>query len=91
MFLTILFGFEVHLVPTLRLNVNTFNSDYDTTLTVVTGSPGNFTVIACNDDAQGGSQSQVIINVSAGVTYYFMVEPKAPGGGNLEFNAQEYC
>ncbi len=73
----------------LVFEANTFGSDYDTILTVVTGSPGNFTVIACNDDAQGGSQSQVIINVSAGVTYYFMVGSKAPGGGTLEFNAQE--
>jgi hypothetical protein len=71
------------------LEANTFGSDYDTTLTVVTGSPGSFTVIAYNDDAQAGLQSQVIINVSAGVTYYFMVGSKVPGGGNLVFNAQE--
>ena len=58
------------------LEADTFGSDYDTILTVVTGSPGSFTLVACNDDSGvSGSenQSQVIFNAVAGETYYFMV------------------
>ena len=74
----------------LEIEANTFGSGYNTTLTVVTGSPGSFTLIACNDDSGiSGSevQSQVTFNATAGVTYYFMVGSKATGGGNLVFNA----
>ena len=69
------------------IHANTFGSDYDTTLSAYTGSPGNLTQIACNDDAGGDFQSQVIIPVTAGVTYYFMPGAYASGlGGNLVFN-----
>ena len=73
------------------LEVNTFGSDYDTTLTVITGSPGNCTVIVCNDDSgiSGNElQSQVTFNAYAGTTYYFMVGSKGSGGGNLVFNVK---
>ncbi len=54
------------------LRAHTFGSDYDTTLSVYTGSPGNLSQIACNDDALG-LQSQVVFTATAGETYYFMV------------------
>jgi hypothetical protein len=69
------------------INANTAGSDYDTTLSAYTGSLGNLTQIACNDDASGTFQSQVIIPVTAGVTYYFMAGSYFGGpGSNLIFN-----
>ena len=63
---------------------STFGSDYDTTLSAYSGSPGALSQIACNDDAGGGVQSQVGFNAAAGVTYYLMVGAYSSGaGGNL--------
>jgi hypothetical protein len=68
------------------INANTAGSDYDTVLSAYTGSPGTLTEIACNDDFFS-PQSQVIIPVTAGVMYYFMVGSYFGGpGGNLVFN-----
>ncbi len=49
--------------------VDTGSSDYDTVLAIWTGTEGALTNIACNDD-YNGTQSQVLINGAAGVTYY---------------------
>jgi hypothetical protein len=59
--------------------VDTFGSNYDTVLSAWTGSPGSLTQVACNDDT-GGQQSQVVFNVTAGATYYFMVSTGGSGG-----------
>jgi hypothetical protein len=68
------------------INANTFGSDYDTTPSVYTGSPGTLTEIACSDDATS-TASRVVIPLTAGVTYYFMVGSFFGGpGGNLVFN-----
>jgi hypothetical protein len=56
----------------MRLEANTFGSNYDTTLSVYTGSRGALTQVACNDDANGTLQSRVRFDASAGTTYYFM-------------------
>ena len=74
------------------VEANTFGSDYDTTLIVVTGSPGNFTVIACNNNSGvSGSelQSHVTFNAVAGETYYFMIGSNGSDGGSLVFNAND--
>jgi hypothetical protein len=74
------------------IEANTFGSDYDTTLTVVAGSPNSFSQIACNDDSGISSsrvQSKVTFNGVAGEQYYFMVGSKRAGGGNLVFNVKE--
>src|ERR1700752_430285 len=69
----------------MDVQVNTYGSDYDTTLSVYTGSQGNLTQIACNDDA-GSLQSAVNFTAHASETYYFMVGAFASGpGGNLAF------
>lgn len=71
-----------------RIESKTFGSDYDTTLSVYTGSRGNLTQIACNDDA-GSVQSRVVFDAVAGQTYFFMIGAYASGpGGNLEFTVQ---
>lgn len=73
-----------------RLLADTFRSDYDTTLSVYTGSPGSLTQIACNDDAGGSLQSAVQFDAESGTTYFFMIGAFASGsGGNLIFNVDE--
>ena len=73
-------------------DVNTFGSDYDTTLAAYTESAGTFTEVVCNDDA-GSYQSQVLVPLTGGTTYYFMVGAyyaNMEGGvGNLVFNVSE--
>lgn len=69
---------------TWQISANTFGSDYATTFSVWTGSPGGFTSVAC-------ASSQVNFNAIGGITYYFMVGAQSgpypgPGtGGNLMF------
>jgi hypothetical protein len=73
----------------MRINANTFGSDYDTGIAVYTGAPPNLTQIACNDDAITGAfvQSNVNFDGVAGTTYYFMVGSCCGSdGGNLVFN-----
>jgi hypothetical protein len=72
----------------MRLNANTFGSDYDTGIAVYTGTPPNLTQITCNDDAITGQfvQSNVNFDAAAGTTYYFMVGSCCGSdGGNLVF------
>lgn len=74
----------------VRVDVNTFGSDYDTGLSAYTGSRGSLNVFACSDDAGGTTQSRLIFNAVAGETYYFMVGSYGFGpGGNLTFTVQE--
>jgi hypothetical protein len=73
----------------MRLNANTFGSDYDTGIAVYTGTPGALTQITCNDDALPGHtvESNVNFDAAAGTTYYFMVGSCCGSdGGNLVFN-----
>jgi hypothetical protein len=54
--------------------ITTLGSSYDTVLSVYTGTAGNFTNVACNNDASASvKQSQVQIAVTIGTTYFFMV------------------
>jgi hypothetical protein len=70
-----------------HINANTIGSDYDTGLSVYTGTRGDLTEIACNDDAAGGRASAVTFDAIAGVTYFFKVGAFGGGdGGNLVFN-----
>lgn len=66
----------------MRIEVNTFGSNYDTTLSAYTGSRGALTQIACNDDAAGTLQSRIRFDAVAGTTYFFMVSSfdTLPGG-----------
>jgi len=57
----------------IRLEANTFGSNYDTTLSVYTGTRGALTQITCNDDSNNTLQSRVRFDAVAGTTYYFMV------------------
>lgn len=66
-----------------QLTVDTFGSDYDTGLGVFTGSCDSLTEVACNDDANGGVTSQVILSTTAGTTYFILAGGYASDAGNL--------
>jgi len=59
----------------VTINADTSGSNYDTVLDVVTGSPGSFTEIVCNDDVIPGFDltSKVSFAATANTTYFFMV------------------
>ena len=70
----------------------TIGSDYDTMLALFEGSPGNLTLLACNDDAVG-LQSAIKRDLTAGTTYYIAAGTYPGGeigqvgpGGNLVLN-----
>jgi hypothetical protein len=72
----------------MRLEVNTFGSDYDTTLSVYNRSGDEFEQLACVDDTVG-VQSRIRLDVQAGRTYWIMVGAFGGGsGGNLVFTMQ---
>lgn len=72
------------------VEINTFGSDYDTTLSAYTGDRGNLEQIACNDDAGFDVQSRIRFDAAAGQTYYIMAGSFHSGpGGNLVLNASE--
>ena len=71
----------------MRVEINTFGSDYDTTLSVYTGTRGALTQIACNDNSGRTSQSRVRFDASAGVTYWIMAASYYYwSGGHLVLN-----
>jgi len=71
----------------MRIEANTFGSNYDTTLSVYTGVRGALTQLACNDDAGGTSQSRVRFDAVAGTTYFIMVSSFFPvSPASLVFN-----
>ena len=55
------------------LTFDTSGSSFDTLLSAYTGTEGSLTLVACNDDANNGLQSQVSFDVTSGTTYHFMV------------------
>jgi len=71
------------------VNLNTVGSNYDTVLGVYTGSAGNLTQVACNDDSSGVTSS-VSFAANAGTTYYVLVAKfsttPAAAGTNMTLN-----
>ncbi|MBI5695829.1 MAG: thrombospondin type 3 repeat-containing protein, partial [Nitrospirae bacterium] len=68
------------------ITIDTFTSDYDTSLTVYTGDCGALTEVACNDDTPDGYQSEIVLPVTAGTTYYIMVSSYNTTAGTLNFH-----
>ena len=65
--------FELAATETVRLEANTFGSDFDTTLAVGTSDgAGGINLIACDDDTQS-LQSRVRWDAVEGTTYLFQV------------------
>jgi hypothetical protein len=74
-----------------QIEVNTCHpsSNYDTKLTVFTGSCTGLVCVGGNDDAScphGGLLSRVTFNSQAGVTYYIMVHGFSQQTGNFGLN-----
>lgn len=73
-----------------RIEINTFGSNYDTTLSVYTGSRGSLSQVACNDNSGQSYQSRVRFNAVAGTTYWIMASSYyGTPGGQLVLNALE--
>ena len=69
-----------------NLLVTTSGSSYDTILSAFTGTCGTFTQVASNDDgAYYDLTSQLLLPVTAGTTYWFMVTAYSGDGGVLAF------
>ncbi|MFC0508847.1 PKD domain-containing protein [Micromonospora costi] len=72
----------------MRIQADTFGSDYDTVLSAWTGTQGSLNLMACNDD-YSGTQSKIDFPATAGTTYHFMVGQccgnGGSGGGALRF------
>lgn len=68
------------------LEIDTWESEYDTVLAVWRGTQGSLTQVACNDDIYGYLQAWIgEIPVTASTTYYIEVMDYGnPGGGNLK-------
>jgi hypothetical protein len=73
----------------MRVVAHTFGSDYDTTLSVYTGSRGALSQIACNDDFDS-LQSRVVFDAAAGTTYFLMAGSfEMSPGGNLLLTVEQ--
>lgn len=85
-------GYMTHVVwfvytaaSTMQVDAGTYGSDYDTVLVIYEGNSKNR--IACDDDSAGSGLSRYLLNVTAGVTYYFAVgSDDRSEGGNLTFD-----
>src|SRR5687768_1563953 len=75
-----------------RVQIDTFGSDYDTTLAAYSGSADPANQVACNDDTNGLSAA-VRFTATAGTQYLIMAGtccgggPPVGPGGNLVLNA----
>src|SRR5690606_33188548 len=64
--------------------VDTFLSNFNTNLVVYTGgSLGSLSQVACNNDAAGGTQSQVSFTANAGTTYRIRVDGQGSATGQI--------
>jgi hypothetical protein len=74
----------------ISIEVNTLESEYDTTVGVYTGSLGSLSLIGCNDDFYD-LQSAVRFDATANTAYYVLVGfccgNGETGGGTLVVNA----
>jgi hypothetical protein len=72
-----------------NLLLNTCGSNYDTVVSVHTGTCGGLTQIGCNDDAGSGGRcpftlmSFLSVPVTSGVTYYIRVSGFSAGSGSF--------
>lgn len=67
--------------------VDTLGSDYDTVLSIWTGSTHPLTEISCNDDVGTVLQSQSFIETVADTTYWIKISSLEASGGTLRLNA----
>lgn len=65
--------------------INTFGSTFDTVLSILDDCSDLAIELACNDDAQG-TQSQIIVDASAGIPLFIVVDGFATQSGNFTLN-----
>jgi hypothetical protein len=72
------------------VQADTLGSDYDTVVSVWTGTAGSLSQVGCNDDFGGiGGPSQLTFSATGGTTYYLMVGSfVGPFGGDVGGNLQ---
>jgi hypothetical protein len=69
------------------VTINTAGSNFDTLLSVYTGSAvSSLTLVASNDDVAGTQTSLVTFNAVAGVTYQIVVDGYDGASGNITLN-----
>jgi hypothetical protein len=74
----------------IRLEANTFGSDYDTVITVWEDlGGGSLGFVDCNDDSSVNLQSQIRWDATGGTTYLMQIGGFAGETGNLVFNLLE--
>jgi Ca2+-binding RTX toxin-like protein len=67
--------------------IDTKNSNFDTWLSVFTGSAvNNLTLKAFDDDAGGSYTSLLTLNATAGITYQIAVDGYGSSAGNIQLN-----
>ena len=66
-----------------RYNFNTNGSNYDTVLSLWTGSFGSLSNVACDDDGGTGLQSSMDVNLNGGTPYYIEVLRFGDNSGGL--------
>jgi hypothetical protein len=67
--------------------VDSSGSSYDTVATIWTGTQGNLTEVACNDDSGGTSQSLIMAPISGGLPHYVeIMNYQLEGGGYLKLH-----
>jgi len=69
--------------------LDTSGSDYDTLISVWTGSIGSLVQIGCNDNDTDVVHSKLQFAAEASTTYYFEVASVTSGGGTLTLSASE--
>ena len=70
------------------LTVDTDGSDFDTLLTVFSGTCGSFTEIDCDDDGGDALNSKVTFIANPGITYHLMASGYNSAVGDLHIQAR---
>ena len=85
-------GVWFNYTPTVTGNatVDTCGSDFDTKITIFSGTCGALSVVGCNDDSCG-LQSSYTFPCTAGTTYRICAGGYGGASGNLKIRAQAYC
>ncbi len=84
---------------TRKIYLDTFGTSYNTFIAVWTKNVnGTLSLVVCNDDASGLTQSNVNLSVINGTTYYIQVAQKNSGsatiaapGGTLNFRVRNFA
>jgi len=82
-----------------KIYMDTFGSSYNTFIAVwLKNANGTLSLVVCNDDSSGLTQSNINLSVTNGTTYYIQVAQKNSGsatvatpGGTLNFRVRNFA